>query len=476
MFYAKGTMNPAILSSVQSQARDIRALAKEIFEHPEIGMQEYFACKVVSKYLEKQGFDVETSNIQDANLPHNCVSASWGKGEPVLAVLAEYDALPGLGQMGGVPYRKALEGPGHGCFHNLSAAAGCGAAVAVKHAMAAEGLPGTIRFLSCPAEENLSGKVLMAYKGYFEGIDAAVFYHGGGKFRVGRVHHSACSNYLFEFHGKTAHAAMDPEKGRSALDAAELMNIGVQYLREHICPGESLHYVYANGGERPNIVPAYAATEYMVRSKDRAHCDRLLERVKRIAKGAAMMTDTKVYLKRLSESYETFHNETLERVMQEAAERLPALEYSEDELQFAMDFYKELHDGTEHPDPANILPTHVEPASAPIFIPGSTDLGDVSQIVPMAQFYGGGEVEGCIGHDWTVTSCAGSEVGFKAAVYGAMAMGEFCHELFIHPDKLKKAQEEFTEQRKNMPPYEARLADTCVRPVEDEREREQKAE
>lgn len=443
LFRDAGRSNPVIFDSIGSQSRAIMAMAKDIFDHPEIGMEEYYACQAVAEYMRSQGFEVQTSNIEDDSLAPNCVTATYGSGKPVIGILGEYDALPGCGQAGGVPCRQPLDTPGHGCYHNLSSPAGCGAAVALKEAMQAYGLLGTVKFISCPAEENKSGKVSMTAQGYFEGLDVAVFFHGGGRFRVGRVHHSACSGYLFEFFGKAAHAAMNPEKGISALDTAELMNIGVQYLREHLKPEASVSYTFVHGGGQPGTVPEYAATQYSFRASSRPECNRLIERIKKVAEGAALMTGASWKATPMNETYETFHNDVLESLMQQTSERLPDLEYDEQDIAFVREMYKTLHDGKEITDPETLLTKRIEPETPPVFIKGATDLGDVSQKLPTLQFNGGAEVEGCIGHDWTAACCAGSSYGLKAAVYAAFVMAEFACELLMHPEKIREAWQEF---------------------------------
>lgn len=448
LFKNAANSHQTIYDSICTQSDDLMAMAKKIFDHPEIGMEEYYACQTVAEYMRSHGFQVHTSNIEDPSLAPNCVAATYGGGKPVIGILGEYDALPGCGQAGGVPHPQPLDGPGHGCYHNLSSPAGCGAAVALKAAMQAYGLSGTVKFISCPAEENKSGKVAMAAQGYFDGLDVAVFFHGGGKFRVGRVHHSACSGYLFEFFGKAAHAAMNPEKGISALDTAELMNIGVQYLREHLAPGTSVAYTFIHGGGQPGTVPAYAATQYSFRAPTRPQCNRLIERIKKVAEGAALMTGATWKATPLNETFETLHNDVLESLMQQTSQRLPDLQYDEQDLAFVQEMYRTLHNGQDAPNLEALLTRRIQPETPPVFIRGATDLGDVSQRLPTLQFNGGAEVEGCIGHDWTAACCAGSSYGLKAAVYAAFVMAEFACELLLHPEKLQEAWAEFEGQKR----------------------------
>ena len=277
-------------------------LAKQIWEHPELGYNESFASSLQIKTLEEAGFKV-TSGIGD--IPTAFV-AEYGNGKPVIGILGEFDALPGLSQQVTPNMNPVVpNGPGHGCGHNLLGTAGVTAVIALKERMEAEMLPGTIRYYGCPAEELLSGKTFMARAGVFDDLDCALTWHPGTVNTTANFRMQALTAIEFYFSGRTAHAGAAPHLGRSALDAVELMNVGANYLREHVLDGTRIHYQITNGGMAPNVVPDKASVYYFLRAADRKQVDELEERLIKVAEGAAMMTETSVRWEIKAGCYET---------------------------------------------------------------------------------------------------------------------------------------------------------------------------
>lgn len=460
-------MNSTVEQWYASHQKQVDQLAKDIFEHPEVSAQEAFACRVTAAFMEQCGFAVQKITVPPAQV-ENGVVAKWGNGKPVIGILGEYDALPGLGQ-DAVPFRSPRPGPGHGCGHCLMNAGCASGAAALKAAMEAGHLSGTIVYLACPAEEGLSGKVHMMADGWFDGIDLCIAWHDGGPFRVAEHVNQSMISVEFIFRGKTAHAACSPQEGRSALDAAQLMNMGVEFLREHIEDAVRIHYVFGSAGERPNVVPDHASLKYYVRSYNRQSVDAVFRRVCDIAKGAALMTGTKAAYKLVSGGYEPLLNFTLNQALYNAAQKVPEIRYDAEDEAFARELYRN-YNGAEAPakldmgDRAHIygacglLPTHFCKLLGHGWAEsGSTDVNDVSQVIPTVQLFGGG-VMGVGGHSWGVTASSGSPAGRKAAVQAGKYIAQFCLDVFQDPAIAEKSKAELAEQRKHLPPYSPLLA------------------
>ncbi|MCK4498536.1 amidohydrolase, partial [Candidatus Bathyarchaeota archaeon] len=267
------------------------SLSDQIWEFAELGLIEFKSSSLLIEQLEKSGF---TINHAVSGMP-TAFTAIWGEGKPSLGIMGEYDALPGLSQRS-IPRREPLSPgePGHGCGHNIHGTSGLAAAIAVKKVMERFGLPGSIVFFGCPAEENFSGKVFMVRDGAFRNVDAVLSHHPNSMNAAELRSSLAVNSAKFCFSGRAAHAAASPEQGRSALDACELMNIGVNFLREHVAQDARIHYVIEKGGEQPNVVPSYARSWYYVRAPERAETEFIYEWVSEIARGAALMTRTEV--------------------------------------------------------------------------------------------------------------------------------------------------------------------------------------
>ena len=310
--------------------KKMKETADYIFRHPEISEQEVQSSRALAAFLEEEGFALSwgIAGFETAFL------AQWGQGKPIIGFLAEYDALPGMGQEV-CSARRPSGGPGHGCGHNLLGTACAGAACALKERMEKEGLSGTVRVYGCPAEETVIGKIRMNAEGVFDDLSAAVTWHPFDRNRVSYDIWQAQDIKNYKFYGTAAHASKHPEMGRSALDAAELMNVGVNYLREHVADDVRMHYTYTNTDGPANIVPAYASTNYFIRSSKWERTEDASERVDNCARGAALMTGTRVEIERVTCNKEMKVNRVLAETFYEEMCRIPAPSYTEEELKFA---------------------------------------------------------------------------------------------------------------------------------------------
>ncbi len=421
-----------ITTWVDTNRESLIETANKIFKHPEISLEEKVSSKILADYLEKQGFTLTwgLAGFETAFV------AEWGHGKPILGFLAEYDALPGLGQET-CSTRKVVEGPGHGCGHNLLGTACAGAAGALKSWMETEKKEGTIRVYGCPAEEIVIGKIRMNEAGVFDDLSAAITWHPFDRNRVSYDIWQAQDIKNYKFYGKAAHAAKHPELGRSALDAAELMNVGVNYLREHVADDVRMHYTYTNTDGPANIVPPYASTNYFIRSSQWERTKDASERVDNCAKGAALMTGTRVEIERVTKNKEMKVNRVLAETFYNAMEQIPTPEYTEAELTFAKEISEEAgleNDGEYF--------TGLEPLEEkPVILSIGTDVSDVSHTIPTVMLSAAAMCKGTPLHHWAATAQVGMSIGQKAMLYvaGCMALG--ATELVEQPELLKKAWE-----------------------------------
>lgn len=407
--------------------------AKFIFEHPELALEEKESSKCLAKFMEDQGFSIEWG----AGGMETAFIATWGEGEPVLGFLAEYDALPGLGQKP-VQQRCKLEGHGHGCGHSLLGVGAASAAAAVKNELIASGKKGTIKLFGCPAEEIMYGKIIMAEHGCFDGLSAAITWHPSDVNRVGEDIYQALDSKKFRFFGTTSHASGSPHLGRSALDAAELMNVGVNYLREHVTDDVRIHYTYLDGGEKPNIVPDFAQTSYYIRGKNREHVDDVSARIERIAQGAALMTDTRYESELVASCMETKLNFTLLDTFYKAMSSVPVPNYTKEEIEFAESISKEANLKNQ----GNYFEGlhKFQNRATDIFI--STDVSNVSHLVPTITLNAATACKGTPLHHWAFTAQTGSSIGFKSMIYVAKCMALGAMMLIHNPEILLKAMDE----------------------------------
>jgi len=429
------------------------SIADTIWEHPEVALAEYEACKLQSEDLAADGFAI-TSNV--GGLP-TAFTASWtqGEGGPIIGFLGEYDALPGLSQNRSDDQSPIVQdGPGHGCGHNLLGTAALAAASVVKAWLEATGTPGTVRYYGCPAEETCEGKVYMARDGAFDDLDLAITWHPGSVNSVWAGSSLAVNNIKYRFKGRTAHAAGNPETGRSSLDAVELMNVGVNYLREHMPDAARIHYVITNGGGAPNVVPDDAEVWYFIRSPKRNEVDDLTERVLNIAKGAALMTETTLEVNFLAGAYNMLTNKVLSDKMIDVLEELGPITFTEEETTYAQNiaktFPETLRKGilTSEHLPESLLDDGLNGDVWPIrdygtVMSGSTDVSDVSWIAPTSQITTACFPLAVPGHSWAITSTSGVSIGHKGMLHAAKAMALTAAEFITDPELLKAAKEEF---------------------------------
>lgn len=455
-------MNKELLYHIiEEKAPILTDLSDKIWAYAELSMMEYKSTAAYVALLKEQGFHVE-ENL--CGIP-TAFSGSFGSGKPVIGILGEYDALSGLSQEAGATVPKPLSdgGCGQGCGHNLLGAASLGAAIAIKEAIQAGQLSGTVVFYGCPGEEGCAGKAFMARDGMFRDLDAALCWHPGDTNEVTTGSNAACMQVEYSFQGLAAHAAGDPYNGRSALDAAELMNVGVQFLREHMRPKESVHYAFSDaGGLSPNVVQPTAKLVYMIRGETVRTAKALLKRVNDIAQGAALMTGTTVTTRQIDGTASTLSNEVLEQVIYKNLQATPLPSYTEEELTFAqalkatypMDglpgqltaddpklrafISRETQNGTR---PLNGFVVPYAPSH--MFSPGSTDVGDVSWLTPTAQFTAVTWTSGAPGHSWQNVSIGKSTIAHKGLLYAAKVLSATCADLMTTPELLQAARDEF---------------------------------
>jgi len=427
-------------------------ISDKVWEFAELGLVEFKSSRLLADELERNGFKVERGV---AGMPTAFV-ATWGNGKPVIGIMGEYDALPGLSQKR-VPWREPLEPgkPGHGCGHNIHGASGVAAAIAVKGAMEKHGIGGTIKFFGCPAEENFSGKVYMVRDGLFDGVDAAVSHHPGSMNAVTLKSSLALNSVKFHFYGKASHAGGSPEQGRSALDAVELMNVGVNFLREHVIQDARIHYIIERGGDQPNVVPPYARSWYYVRAPERDQVEFIYEWILDIAKGAAMMTRTELKYELMGGLYNLIPNRTIAELIVRNMREIGTPSYSEEELSFAEKIAKSI----PYEEKVNQLRKSGRPGWEKLVdkliddeVPdpwgegevshGSTDVADVSWQTPTVEFSTAAFVLGTPGHSWQCVAQSGVGLGHKSLIFAAKVMAATVLDLLMDGDLLVEAKKE----------------------------------
>jgi len=428
------------VSWVDNHRSELNETAQAVWSFAETALLEYKSAELLSGLIEGYGFTVERGV---ADMPTAFV-ATWGSGKPVIGILGEYDALPGLSQKAATPVKEALVpgNPGHGCGHNIFGVASIASAISAKEVMQKHGIPGTIKFFGCPAEETVVGKVYMAKAGLFDDLDICFVWHPGSKNEVGLGTSNALNNFEVTFRGKTAHAAGDPWNGRSALDAIELMDIGVNFLREHVRPTVRIHYVIPDAGMAPNVVPDYAKVWYYVRGKDRQEVEEVYARVLKIAEGAAIMAETEHEVYLITGVYNMLVNRETARVLHRNLEMAGAPSFTEQEQEFAREVQRSLGKKEEG------LSTEIEELKEPegFMGGGSTDVADVSWIVPTASLNTACWPLNSPGHSWAVVTCSGSSIGYKGMRTAAKTIAASVVETLMDPSIIEKAQKEFREK------------------------------
>ncbi len=417
-----------------------------IWSYAELGLEEYNTANLLINYLEKEGFEIEKGI---AGMPTAFVATFSNGPGPTIGVLGELDALPMLSQEAGKPEHAPITeikdaiAPGHACTHNAMGTAAAGTVVAVKRAMEEGGFTGTIKMFGSPAEETVISRPYMVLDGLFDDVDVVIDNHGGDGFATS-YGVSSNTNWSFSvtFRGTTAHSAGAPWKGRSALDAAQIMNISTEYLREHLHFTSRMHYVMTEGGEGPNVVPDRATTWYYVRNSDKL-IKSDFERVLNCAKAAALATDTQMEVTPYTAIHQCYRNETLANMIQENIKIVGMPKWTEDEQSFVKEIQKAV--GAEEkglPDDSVIEDKPKGPAE--VFVGGgSSDIGEVSLVVPLATVRFPSSAPGAIGHHWTTTAITGSTIAHKGVVAGAQVMAVSAIELLTNPDKVAEIKEDF---------------------------------
>lgn len=447
------------LESLENLRELLCSLSDSIWDHPETGYHEHFALNACKTVLEQQGFQTETgiAGIETA------LSASFGSGKPVIGFLGEYDALPNLSQKSCLVQKEpqVSGGAGHGCGHNLLGTGSLAAALAVKEYLVQSKMSGTVKFFGCPAEEGGAGKGFMAKAGVFDDLDAAFTWHPGEVNSAATESTMANYQICYHFYGTSAHAAMSPEMGRSALDALELMNTGVQYLREHIPLTTRVHYAITNsGGNSPGIVQPYAEGLYLMRAPELNQVKELYERVNRIAKGAAMMTDTTVEIEFIKACSNTVLNSELLHVMQKNMEEIPLPDFSEEDFTLAKEFlstqignssyFNQLAADVTDPEELARLEQNRESPIHNIVMPYpperqgfvSSDVGDVSWVCPVAQVNICTLPSRTTLHSWQAVALGKSELAKKGMLYAGKVLAGSAIDVLNNPSILERAKAE----------------------------------
>lgn len=429
-------------------------IALRIWSLAEVGYRETRSSALLQERLRSEGFQVEAGV---AGIPTAFV-ATYGQGRPVLGILAEFDALPGFSQAA-VPRREEIPGisAGHACGHHLFGAGSVQAAAAVKAWLAASGRQGTLRVYGTPAEEGGAGKVYMVRAGLFDDADAVLHWHPSDRNSVPMGSSLANKSARFRFRGVSSHAAAAPERGRSALDGVEAMNHMVNLMREHVPDSTRIHYVITKGGDAPNVVPAFAESFYYVRSPSRKTGQEIWERVEQAARGAALGTGTTVDWEIIHGVHELLPNEVLGRVMQASLEAVGGIAYTEEETAFAETLAGTLPAGRSRPlsHAAAVQPFDPHPPSG--F--ASTDVGDVSWVVPTVGLGAATWVPGTPAHSWQAVAAGGMSIGLKGMQVAARTMALTAMRLFEEPELLDQAKEELGRRRGADFVYEPLLGD-----------------
>lgn len=447
-----------IINLVEQKKQLFINVSDEIWANPELGFKEHMSASILISALEKEGFQTEQGL---AGIP-TAFKAVWGNGYPTIGFLGEYDALASMSQKAGISEKCPVENdaPGHGCGHNALGAGSLAAAVALKDFLAEQNLPGTVIYFGCPAEEAGCGKTFMAREGVFDCLDAALTWHPNTCNAIWSTSSLSEVDVLFKFKGQTAHAAACPHLGRSALDAAELMNVGVNYLREHIIDQARIHYAYLNvGGTAPNVVQDSATLYYYIRASKKKQVDEIFPRVIKIAEGAAMMTETTVSVEIESGISNFIPNRTISKIMGECNVEIGGISFSEEAQKFAEEIYETIsnadktsihenlsmlvgNENAEKYSEVKLLGNAFNYNESSYCMPGSTDVGDVSYIVPTAQMVATTAVQGTPAHSWQLTSQSGSVIAHEGLIYAGKVMAYTAAKLILNPELLEKAKEE----------------------------------
>ena len=425
-----------VLRGIDALAEEYAGIAQQIWEYAEVGYLETQSSELLQRTLRDAGFTVEAGV---AGMP-TAFAASYGSEEPIIGILAEFDALPGISQ-DRTPERKVLteKVAGHACGHHLFGTGSVAAAIGVKDWLARTGTKGTIRLYGTPAEEGGGGKVYMVRAGLFADVDTILHWHAGDRNTASARSSLANKSAKFRFYGLSAHAAGAPERGRSALDGVEAMNAMVNMLREHVPQETRIHYVITAGGAAPNVVPDFAEVYYYVRNPDPRNVIAIFDRVVKAAEGAALGTETRMDYEVIHGLYALLPNETLARTMNENLKRVGGVEYTAEETKFG-EMIQQSFTGNVPPlsSAAEIEEFYVTDEASG----GSTDVGDVSWVVPTAGMRAATYVPGTPGHSWQAIAAGGTTIGNKGMMVAAKTLTLTAIELFENPEIVSEAKRE----------------------------------
>lgn len=434
------------IADVDARADELKAVNQAIWNFAEVGLQEKKSSALLIEKLKTAGFEVKTGI---ADMPTAFV-ASYGKGEPVIGILAEFDALPGMSQKVSPQREPLVDGrPGHACGHSGLGTGALGAALAVKAAMEKHELPGTIRLYGTPAEETVIGKVYMTLAGVFDDLDVCLHWHPSTKNEAWAGSSKALVSAKFTFHGTPSHASVSPENGRSALDAVELMNIGANYMREHLKEDARIHYVVVDGGGAPNVVPPTATVWYFCRADSHKDVEYNFRWLTDIAEAAAKMTKTKMTMQIDTDCHEIVTNRPLSELVYANLVKIGPPQFTEDEQTFARRLQAPLvaEFGSQFDD---AVESHVRRiALVPEPTKGSTDVGDISWRVPTGGLRTACMASGSPGHSWQNVAAIGSSIGEKGILYASKALALTALDLLEDPKHVAAAQADWQEKMKD---------------------------
>lgn len=446
-------MNKKNLSTLVNRLeKELWDMAGDIWLHPELALEENYSSQLQKEYLRQNGFLIREVN----GLP-TAFTAEYGSGHPVIGLLGEYDALPGLSQKA-EPHREAIEkdGPGHGCGHNLIGTGCLGAAMAIKKLLEKKVLSGTVIYYGCPAEEQFGGKILMLKAGVFDQADCCLSWHPESVNKIAEETFRAISDVIFKFKGTTSHMAAGRRLGGSAVSAMELTNIGVQYLRAHLNDSYIIDYCILKNAETANVLPETTEISYSLRADNLRECRKLQTRIEQIAQGAALMTDTTLETQVTSQYYSNLYNSVLGDLLYENMQSVKKPDYTKEEFDFAQKLAETLDpyivkrtrsyygipeaDAVMHSGAVKTRTVSYKPAS---------DVGNVSYKMPVGMFFAATNPIGMPMHTWQATASSGSSLGFKGMMYAAEVMAATVCDLMEDRNLVLKAKEEFESRSEN---------------------------
>jgi len=444
----------AVIQALDAKKQQYVEVASSIWKLAELGYKEGKSASLLQSMLKEEGFVISAGV---AGIP-TAFTATFGSGSPVIGVLGEFDALPGFSQ-DAVPYKKDLPGNtnGHACGHHLFGSASAAAAIAVKNWLKTTGRKGTIRFYGTPAEEGGAGKVYMVREGLFQDVDAVIHWHPGDDNNANPISSLANKSAKFRFRGVASHAAASPERGRSALDAVEALNYMVNMMREHIPEKSRIHYVITRGGEAPNVVPAFAEVYYYIRHPEMDVVKDIFNRVAKAAEGAAMGTGTTMDYEVIHGVYNLLPNQILSTNLYENLKQVGGVTYDQTEMDFATRIFPSLNRKDVNVTDAALVKPYADQSDEAF---GSTDVGDISWLVPTAGISSATWVPGTAAHSWQAVAAGGMSIGHKGMMVAAKTMALSIMDCLVNPEMLKNDKEELLKRRGgDQFKYEALLGD-----------------